>query len=141
MLRVYIVYKYSVYMPLLFKLLLVLVFAGSIAGCTTIESSVGVPRVYQATVADTVTTSLALDQGGCELNPLGFLGATAGKLVYLYIRSDFTEEEQLRYDRLATSVWGAAAASNTVQLLVPGSGLLVGLAVGSYVGLSIWWGW
>jgi hypothetical protein len=128
-------------MPLLFKLLLTLVFAGSIAGCTTIESSVGVPRVYQATIADTATTAHALNQGGRELNPLGFLGATAGKLVYLYIREDLTLEEQLRYDRLATSVWGAAAASNTVQLLVPGSGLLVGLAVGSYVGLSIWWGW
>jgi hypothetical protein len=125
----------------LFKLLLALVFAGSMAACTTIESTVGVPRVYQATIADTITTGIALEQGGRELNPLGFLGATAGKLVYLYIRSDLTEEERSRYDRLTTSLWTAAAANNVVVILAPGSGVFLGLGVGAYVGWSIWQGW
>jgi hypothetical protein len=125
----------------LFKLLLALVFAGSTAGCTTIESATGIPRVYQATIADTVTTGIALEQGGRELNPLGFLGATAGKLVYLYIRSDLTEEERSRYDRLTTSLWTAAAANNAVVILAPGSGMFLSLGVGAYVGWSIWQGW
>ena len=119
-----------------------LVFAlVSVLGCTTIQSNVGVPRVYQAAIADTATTALALNNGARELNPLGFLGASIGKLVYLYIREDLTLEEQLRYDRIATSLWAGAAANNAVVLLAPGSAVFLGLGVGAYVGLSIWTGW
>ena len=123
------------------RLVVTVVLLFALVGCTTIESTTGVPRIYQAAIADTVSTSIALNQGARELNPLGFAGASIGKLVYLYIRSDLTQEEQSRYDRLATSLWTGAAASNTLQLLVPGSGLLLGLGVGIYVGISIYQGW
>lgn len=116
-----------------------LVFA--LVGCTTIQTNTGVDRIYQAAIADTATTALALNQGARELNPLGFLGASIGKLVYLYIRTDLTLEEQSRYDRIATSLWAGAAANNAVVLLVPGSGMLLGLGVGVYVGLSSWTSW
>jgi len=123
------------------RLLVTVSLLFALVGCTTIESNVGVPRVYQAAIADTATTALALSNGAHELNPLGFTGASIGKLVYLYIRADLTLEEQLRYDRVATSLWAGAAANNAVILLVPGGGVLLGLGVGVYVGVSIWGGW
>ena len=111
-------------------------------GCTTIESATGIPRVYQATIADTATTVIALSNGAHELNPAGFAGATIGKLVYLlYIRRDLTEEQQSNYDRVATSLWTGAAANNAVQLLAPGTGLLLSLSLGAWVGWTIWQGW
>ena len=125
-----------------FRLLVTAVLVFTVVGCTTIESAGGVPRVYQAAIADTVTTAYAVNHGAQELNPLGFAGATAGKLVYLlYLRRDIAKEDQLRYDRLATSLWTGAATSNSVQILLPGTGLFLGLAVGVYVAVSVWQTW
>jgi uncharacterized protein YceK len=123
------------------RLLITVVLLFALVGCTTIQTNTGIDRIYQAVIADTATTAYALNQGGRELNPLGFAGATIGKFVYLYIRTDLTEEERLRYDRVATSLWTGAAASNALQLVVPGSGLFLGLGFGVYVGLSIWTSW
>ena len=112
-----------------------------LSACTTIERSVGIDRVHQAGLADTATTAWALSHGAHELNPLGFGGATVGKLVYLYKRQELPEEQRLVYDRFATSIWSGAAASNALQLAAPGSGLFLGLGVGVWVGLCIWTGW
>jgi len=128
-------------MPSLFKLLLASVLACSTAGCVTVESAAGVDRVYQATAADTLSTAIALNQGGVELNPLGFHGSTMGKLFYLYIRKDLPEDVRQSYDRTATAVWTGAAANNTLQILVPGVGLGASLGLGIWVALSIWDSW
>ena len=123
------------------RLLITIALLLASVGCTTIESNVGIPRVYQATIADTATTAIALSNGAHELNPAGFAGATVGKLVYLYLRQDLPADKQQEYDRVATSLWTGAAANNAVQLLAPGTGLLLSLSLGIYVGLSIWQGW
>ena len=112
-----------------------------LSACTSLERATGVDRVVQAGIADTATTAVALNLGAHEMNPLGFGGATVGKLFYLYKRQELPEEERVRYDRFATSIWSGAAASNALQLAVPGSGLLLGLGFGVWVGLSIWTGW
>jgi hypothetical protein len=114
----------------------VVAFTLLLAGCTTIEK---VPAVYIAAGADTVTTSIALEHySGRELNPLGFAGATAGKLVYLvYIRENITAEEQVRFDRVATGIWTMAAVNNIVQITVPAVGLW-SLVMGVLAGLNVY---
>lgn len=121
------------------SLLFVLVFM--LSGCSTIERDLAVDRVVQAGLADTVSTAVALNLGAHELNPLGFGGATVGKLVYLYKRRELSLEDRVRYDRFATSIWAGAAASNALQLAAPGVGLAAGLGLGVWVGLTIWTGW
>jgi uncharacterized protein YceK len=123
------------------RLLITVALLLTTAGCATIESATGVDRVYQAAIADTATTAVALTNGAHELNPLGFAGASIGKLVYLYIRKDLTAEQQSQYDRVATSLWTGAAANNAVQILAPGTGLLLSLSLGIYVGLTVWTEW
>ena len=105
-------------------------------GCATVKDS-DVPAVYWAAGADVATTSIALDNGARELNPLGFVGATAMKLVYLSRRNSLDADTRTRYDRIATSVWTGAAANNFVQILSPVP-LLFSVTVGFMVGYTVY---
>jgi hypothetical protein len=130
----------------LFKLIVVLVVTLLIAGmlgCATTATtgqdptSLDVPAVYLAAGADTATTAIALHRGARELNPLGFVGVTAMKVIYLSRRNSLDADTRTRYDRIATSVWTGAAANNLLQILSP-MPLLYSVTVGFVVGYSIY---
>lgn len=92
----------------------------ALAGCTTV--TVTRPSVEAAALADITTTALVIQAGGHELNPLGFLGTTALKGLYIaVVRPELDSSTQSRSDRWASSIWTAAAANNLVQLVLPGS--------------------
>lgn len=119
---------------------LVTLLITSALGCaTTANTSIDkdIPAVYWAAAADTATTIIALDNGAHELNPLGFVGVTVMKLVYLSRRNSLDADTRVSYDRVATSVWTGAAANNLVQIITPVP-ILYSIAVGFWVGYSIY---
>jgi hypothetical protein len=103
--------------------LVLLTLVVSMLGCTTVPDSPGVPPVYIAAGADTVSTAVALSgYSGRELNPLGFWGTTVGKGIYLfYLRERMTEPDRVSGDRWASSIWGGAAVNNVIGILFPGA--------------------
>jgi hypothetical protein len=130
----------------LVKLIVVLLVALLITtalGCATTNNttrdptSLDAPAVYWAAGADTATTSIALHNGARELNPLGFWGATAMKLVYLSRRNSLDADTRTRYDRIATSVWTGAAANNFVQIIAP-MPVVYTILVGFMVGYTVY---
>ena len=117
---------------------LVTLLTTSILGCASIDTTdKHVPAVYWAAGADTATTGIALANGARELNPLGFWGATAMKVLYLSRRNSLDADTRAGYDRIATSVWTGAAANNLLQILSPVP-LLYSVTVGFMVGYTIY---
>ena len=116
-------------MHTLFKVTITVVIVLSLLGCALDRNQLRDP--FAAAAADTITTSIALAQGATEMNPLGPVGALAGKGVYLFgIRPRLSSEEQQHYDRVTGSLWFGAATNNLVQIISPGSHLVsIGLAV------------
>jgi hypothetical protein len=128
-----------------FKLIIIALVAlliTSTLGCATTNttnatSGVTINPVYAAAGLDTVTTAVALNRGAHELNPLGFLGATVAKIIYLSRRDSLDPTTRLQYDRIATSVWTGAGANNFIQIITPVP-ILYSIAVGFMVGYSIY---
>jgi hypothetical protein len=122
--------------------LVVLLITSALGCATTATTSIDptskdIPAVYWAAAADTATTGIALDNGAHELNPLGFVGATVMKLVYLSRRNSLDADTRVSYDRMATSVWTGAAANNLLQIIAPVP-ILYSIAVGFMVGYTIY---
>ena len=120
-------------------------FAQVIVGLVTVSllgcSSLNIPRpsVQAAAVMDVTTTALVLDQGGVELNPLGFAGTTIAKLYYLYyIRPTLNDSEAQHMDRTLSSAFTGAATNNLIQLIWAPT-LVVSLSLGLAVGLSAYY--
>lgn len=98
---------------------------------TVLVSCTTVPTVEQAAVLDIGTTVVGLAAGGTELNPLGVLGVSILKAVYISGLFGRTEES----DRTATSLWTGAAANNITGVVTfnPLLSLAVGVTVGYYI--------
>jgi hypothetical protein len=83
-------------------------------GCSTIT----VPTAKQAAVLDTVTTAAVLESGtGYELNPVGFVGATAAKILIVSNMHRFQPETQDYINRITATLWTAAAVNNLAVLM------------------------
>jgi hypothetical protein len=117
---------------------LVFVLHTIITGCTSISVDSTIRDPYIAGLADVITTEVALSHGLVEMNPIGAVGAYTFKGIYLFVlRPDLTVIERVKSDRMATSLWWAAAINNAVQLVVPGAALF-GFGVGIISGIGIY---
>ena len=117
--------------------LVVLTCGGCATNTTNATTGVTISPVYAAAGLDTVTTAVALNKGAHELNPLGYLGATVAKIIYLSRRDSLDPATRLQYDRTATSVWTGAGANNILQIITPVP-ILYSIALGFWVGYSIY---
>jgi hypothetical protein len=95
------------------------------------------PTIWTAGLADIVSTELALQQGGVELNPLGYPGVVWAKLAAtVYIENIKDCEQRLVRDRWMTSLGLGAAANNLLvyfNIWQPVSGLLTLVTVSKLV--------
>lgn len=107
-----------------------------LAFATGVEANCLRPSAVTAAAVDTVTTAVALQQGAIERNPLGFVGATVGKGVYLAVtRLLFTPSERESGDRLVSSLWAGAAINNV--MIIAGASNPIGVAVGVTAGVFL----
>ena len=84
------------------------------AGCSTIS----VPTAKEAAILDTFSTVAVLGSGaGYELNPLGFAGATLGKVLILNNLNKFEPETQDYIKRATATLWTAASVNNLAVLM------------------------
>jgi hypothetical protein len=86
-------------------------------GCSTII----VPNAKEAAILDTLTTVAVLESGtGYELNPVGFVGATATKILIVSNMHKFEPQTQDFINRTVSTLWTAAAVNNLgVLMCVP----------------------
>jgi hypothetical protein len=86
-------------------------------GCSTIT----VPTAKEAAILDTATTAAVLiTETGYETNPVGFVGATAAKILILSNMHRFQPETQDFINRTVSTIWTAAAVNNLgVLMCVP----------------------
>lgn len=71
------------------------------------------PSAATAAVLDTVTTAVALHQGGYERNPMGFANTILGKGLYFAgTRLLLTPQQQQQTDVFASAVWTGASINN-----------------------------
>jgi hypothetical protein len=76
------------------------------------------PSVEVAAAIDVVTTSIGLSNGARELNPLGFVGTTAVKLILIpYINSIEDEAERKDTQNFMSSMLVGASANNVLAIL------------------------
>ena len=101
-------------------------------GCATVTDIDRRPLLYGGAAADTVSTQWVLNTGGRELNPLGFLGVTVAKIVYL----NLDPEDQPVPESVITALWFGCTVNNVIQAaaapplfisIVPG--IIIGRAV------------
>ena len=100
------------------KIIALLVILSMItAGCSTIT----VPNAKEAAILDTLTTVAVLESGtGYELNPVGFVGATAAKILIVSNMHRFQPETQDFINKTTATLWTAAAVNNLgVLMCVP----------------------
>ena len=108
-----------------FVALLIFISSTANAGCVR-------PPAIPAAILDTVTTSIALSQPGVtELNPLGFAGSTIMKGLAFYYMKDAEEKEKKDLERLASSLWTAAAVNNIAVIM--GSSIALPLGIISFL--------
>lgn len=114
--------------------LLTLLVILSLTACTSMNR----PSPYASAAADIGTTAAVLNNGGVELNPLGFWGTTLLKGAYLLgVRPYIPEKERAEGDRVTASLWLGAAANNLTVLLLT-LPTPVSLAIGLAVGISVY---
>ena len=102
-------------------------------GCATVTDLERRPLLYGAAAADTVTTQWVINQGGRELNPLGFLGVTAAKLVYL----NLDPLDQPVPESLVTALWFGLAVNNAIQALAAPP-LFISIVPGIIIGRAVY---
>lgn len=112
----------------------VLILAVLLSAC----ASTAQPTIWQAGVADIVSTELAITVGGQELNPAGYPGVILVKLAAtVYVENIADCEQRLFYDRTITSLSMGAAANNLLVYL--GSWTpLVGISALAAVAKQTW---
>ena len=105
----------------------VLVFA---TACTTIQ----LPRIQQAALADNVSTAIAESQGFVEINPLGFPATVVLKIAVIEYSKQLPPNDRRFVERVSVSVWGGAAVNNVSLVLGSGSAVapLLGIAAAIY---------
>jgi hypothetical protein len=88
---------------------------------TTSCSTITVPTAKEAAILDTLTTVAVLESEiGYELNPLGFAGATVGKILIVSNMHRFQPQTQDFINRTVSTLWTAAAVNNLgVLMCVP----------------------
>ena len=88
---------------------------------TTSCSTITVPTAKEAAILDTLTTVAVLESEiGYELNPLGFAGATVGKILIVSNMHKFEPQTQDFINRTVSTLWTAAAVNNLgVLMCVP----------------------
>jgi hypothetical protein len=92
------------------------------------------PTAKQGAIADTVTTGIALNfTNAIEVNPLGFIGSTIGKILLLNYRDDLPKESQEHIDNIGGSLWMGAAINNV--LVIVGAATPVSIFVGLTSGI------
>jgi len=105
--------------------LLIFISSTANAGCVR-------PPAITAAILDTVTTSVALSQPGVtELNPLGFAGSTIMKGLAFYYIKNAEEKEKKNFERIASSLWTAAAVNNIAVIM--GSSIALPLGIISFL--------
>lgn len=102
-------------------------------GCATVTDLERRPLLYGAAAADTVTTQWVINQGGRELNPLGFFGVTAAKLVYL----NLDPLDQPVPESLVTALWFGLAVNNAIQALAAPP-LFISIVPGIIIGRAVY---
>jgi len=97
---------------------LIILSLNSIACGTLAVPTITVPTAKEAAVLDTVTTAAVLvTETGHEANPIGFVGATLGKVVILNNLHRFEPETQDYIKRVTATLWTAAAVNNLAVLM------------------------
>jgi len=85
--------------------------------------------------ADTASTAVALSKGLIELNPLGFAGTVAMKVVAIAYIKQLPEEEHAVSYGIVSSFWGGATANNLCWLTGAGPFCIV---LGIVTALHLW---
>ena len=97
---------------------LIILSLNSIACGTLAVSTIPVPTAKEAAVLDTVTTAAVLvTETGHEANPVGFVGATLGKVLILNNLHRFEPQTQEYIKRVTATLWTAAAVNNLAVLM------------------------
>lgn len=96
--------------------------------------SMEAPSIETASILDTVTTAIALENGARELNPLGFPLATAIKFFVLipYANNIENQEEKKNVQNFLSSMYTGAAVNNVMVVLGAGPILSLGAAFFTY---------
>ena len=95
------------------------------------------PTAKQGAIADIVSTGIALNvTNATEMNPLGFVGTTIGKILLLNYRDGLPKESQEKIDNFAGSAWMGAAINNV--LVIAGATTPVSLLVGLISGITFY---
>lgn len=92
-------------------------------------SALGKITAEQAAALDTATTVVAVEQGYRELNPLGFPATVALKITVLVVADSVASADSQQIQKIASTVWTAAAVNNVVLLLTGQASLGVAAAL------------
>jgi mannose/fructose/N-acetylgalactosamine-specific phosphotransferase system component IIC len=104
-----------------------LIFIGSTANAGCVR-----PTAMTAAILDTVTTLSAISKPGViELNPLGVVGSTIGKVLTFHYMKDADEKTQKNFDKWVGSLWTAAAVNNIAVFV--GSSIAMPLGIISFL--------
>jgi hypothetical protein len=114
------------------KTILLLILSLILVGCTTVNR----PSPEAAALVDIGTTAVALSRGATELNPLGLVGSSLLKGVYLYNQDKIPPQDREFADKLSSSLWIGAAANNIAVML--GIVSPFHFAIGIVVGIIIY---
>lgn len=92
--------------------------------------SMEAPSIETASILDTATTAIAINNGARELNPLGFPVATAIKFLILipYVNNIEDEAQRKNTSNFFSSVFTGAAVNNVAVML--GASPIVSLGAG-----------
>ena len=82
-----------------------------------ISDAAEAPSVEAAAALDIVTTAIGLSNGARELNPLGFVGSTAVKLILIpHINSMEDETQRKDTQNFMSSVFVGASVNNILTI-------------------------
>lgn len=95
------------------------------------------PTAKEGAIADTATTAIALNMPNVyEMNPLGFIGTTIGKIFLLNYKDGLPKESQVKMDNFMGSIWMGGAINNI--FVIAGAATPVSILVGIISGITFY---